>query len=131
MYTLGGNAVDVTFTLGVSELNGDIGTVSEIKVYFTNSDQFETAGAIKSAENLVSLTSAVSVPALTVGNTDLLSNQQVSLTIDGANCLSYTHICAVLSTTDADASNNDACAEFGTLSTGDAVCAGTFCLTQS
>ena len=111
----------VEFTLPLSSPGTTDGTVTEIKVYYTDRSNFEAA-VRKSDGVAVSLASFT----ITAGDADVVTDttdKTVTLAADASFCGCYTHICAVIvATVDVDTTNDDACIA---LQAGSKTCTGT------
>ncbi|XP_070546194.1 uncharacterized protein [Ptychodera flava] len=104
-----GEAVTITFTLAYT-VTAPGGSPSDVKVYFSNAD-----GSTKSTEVTAAGTNAPDGSAVTSsGNYNGLT---ATLNLDAANCAAYTKACSSITVTDADATNNVACGDFGTAAT--------------
>ncbi|XP_070546326.1 uncharacterized protein [Ptychodera flava] len=101
----------ITFDIEASAADGQ-GTVTGVKLYFTNKDDYDTADTKSSAFDVGGVTST----NVAAGATEKITGATASLKLDAANCAKYTNLCAVLqiSTTDTISNNNDVCNKFGT-----------------
>ncbi|XP_070546000.1 autotransporter adhesin BpaC-like [Ptychodera flava] len=93
-----------TFDLAYTVV-GTGGTVSNVKVYFSDAN-----GSKKSTEVTAGGSNAPSGDVDTAGTWEDLA---ASLTLDATNCEDYTKLCASITITDDDSSNNEVCIEFG------------------
>ncbi|XP_070546192.1 mucin-22-like [Ptychodera flava] len=101
-----GEAVTVTFTLAYTvTVSG--GSPSDVKAYFSNAD-----GSTKSTEVTASGTNAPDGSAVTSSGSYV--GLTATLNLDVTNCANYTKVCSSITVTDADATNNAACGDFGT-----------------
>ncbi|XP_077977170.1 uncharacterized protein LOC144432767 [Glandiceps talaboti] len=98
-----GASADITFTLAYT-VTGTGGTPSDVKVYFSD------GGSTKSTEVVAGGTNA---PSGAVGSSGSFDDLTATITLDAANCAIYTKLCAAITVTDDDTTNNVACIDFG------------------
>ncbi|XP_070546175.1 mucin-22-like isoform X2 [Ptychodera flava] len=101
----------ITFEIEATAADGP-GTVTGVKLYFTDKNDYDTAQTKSSAFDAGGVTSKT----VGAGATEKITAATASLKLDAANCDKYTHLCAVLqiTTTDTITNNNDVCNVFGT-----------------
>ncbi|XP_070546487.1 mucin-22-like [Ptychodera flava] len=101
--------IATTFTLAYTVTDSG-GSPSDVKVYFSNAD-----GSTKSTEVTAAGTNAPDGSA--VSSSGSFAGLTATLSLDATNCANYTKVCLSITVTDADATNNVACADFGTAAT--------------
>ncbi|XP_070546021.1 uncharacterized protein [Ptychodera flava] len=106
--TLCNSRTTYIFDINVCEISGTAATVTAVDLYYTNNANFEDA-TTKGVANAVTLGASASAIAVNADSEASNSGATVTIATDAA-CSSYTHICAVIATTnDINAANDDAC----------------------
>ncbi|XP_070546018.1 mucin-22-like [Ptychodera flava] len=101
--------IATTFTLAYTVTDSG-GSPSDVKVYFSNAD-----GSTKSTEVTAAGTNAPDGSA--VSSSGSFAGLTATLSLDATNCTAYTKLCLSITVTDADATNNVVCGNFGTAAT--------------
>ncbi|XP_070546590.1 inactive serine protease PAMR1-like [Ptychodera flava] len=97
-----------TFDIVVCEVGGTDATVTAVNLYYTDGDDYATASTIGSA-NAATLGDSASDISVSANGESTNTGAIVTINTDGA-CASYTHICAVTTTTsDNTPANDNAC----------------------